>query len=423
MVEGVPTYPSVLSIPRAVDYALVVVPRDQVLEAVRDCVAAKVPAVHVLSSGFGEVAGRGRDLQEDLKAEVTGSQTVLIGPNSMGVYSARSRLTFASGCHFDQGKLAFVSQSGGLCYDVLVRGQVRGLSFGKILSVGNCADLDWPDYVRYFANDPDTHALALYIESVTDGRRLFDELRAATKHKNIFVLKGGKSRLGSQSVVSHTGRLAAEYDVWKAMLRQAGAMEAASIEELMIAMEAWSLGRRGRTSTIPSTAGTALIGTGGGATVLIADACEEAGLSFAQFDGGTRSLLERMVPNAESLGGISNPVDIGADRLLSEPALLGKLVETVGADPNVGSLLIHVNLIAVANNLAGGLEAWNAACDRLAEAGGGGKVAAIVLRNGDAGDAPRELLIRAMNRLGGVHRMPAFGQLRDALAFLRHATP
>ncbi len=421
-VEAVRAYPTVAAIPDKVDYALIVVPRDGVIDAVRDCVEAGVPAVHVLSSGFGEVAGRGRDLQEQLRGLVEGSGTVLIGPNSMGVYSARSRLTFASGCHFDPGGLSFVSQSGGLCYDMLARGQARGLKFGKILSVGNCADLDWPDYVRYSATDAETDILALYIESVGDGRRLFEELRAAAKAKPVLVLKGGKSQLGSQSVVSHTGRLAAEYHVWKAMLRQAGATEVESMDELLIALEASDLRRRHSAAHLPDIPGTAVIGTGGGATVLIADACEAAGLSFARFSADTRAALESCIPGADTLGGADNPVDIGADRLLADPGLLARLVETVCADAGVATVLIHLNLIAVANNLSGGHEAWTDACDRLATARRGGRTVTVVLRNGDAGDFPGQLQNAAMARLRGRGGIPAFSELGHALALLRHVS-
>jgi acyl-CoA synthetase (NDP forming) len=420
VVEGVQAYSSLAAVPQQVDYALIIVERDSVIDAVRECAAAKVPVVHVLSAGFAEVGGRGVDLQRQLLEVLQGSETVLLGPNSMSPYSARAGLSFAWGCHFEPGPFAFVSQSGGLCYDLLLRGQARGLAFGKILSVGNCADLDWPDYVQYFATDPDTKALALYIESVTDGRRLYEELRDATRVKPVFVLKGGKTQHGKQSVVSHTGRLAGDYDTWSAVLAQAGATEVSSLDELLIALEAFKIrDARQADQQAQRPAVTMVIGTGGGATVLIADACEGAMVNLAPLDQSTTDAFQQSVPDAASLGGIGNPLDVGADRLLADPALLAKLAEIACNDPHVGSVLIHLNLIAVVNNLAGGLDAWTAMCHGLAAARRNEKLVCLVLRNGDAGQEAEELQRLALNCLRKEHDFPAFTKLPDALFLIR----
>ncbi len=156
----------------------------------------------------------------------------------MGLFSAGAGLTFARDSKFGAGSLAFISQSGGLCYDVLLKGQARGLNFGKILSVGNNADLDWADYIRYFAQDEETSAIALYLESVGDGAPFYRELRAATQRKPVFILKGGKTSAGQNSAASHTGRLAGSYDVWQAMFSQAGAQEVDSLEDMLVALQA-----------------------------------------------------------------------------------------------------------------------------------------------------------------------------------------
>lgn len=415
-IEGVAAYPSIEAVPFGIDYAVVVVARDQVLEAVRQCVKAKVPVVHVLSSGFAEVSEAGREMQEQLVDALRGGETALIGPNSLGLYSARAGLTFVWGSHFRPGPIAFVSQSGGLCYDVLTRGQARGLAFGKILSVGNCADLDWSDFLRYFADDPETETIALYVEGIGNGQELFRELREAAKHKTVIVLKGGKTRSGQKSALSHTGRLAGDYEVWRAMARQAGVVEVDSLDSLLIELESGTVGAA-------DSGGTMVIGTGGGATVLIADACDAAGVRIAELQPGTVSELDRQVPGGEELGGVGNPLEIGADRLLAEPDLLASLTDAALRDPDVGSVLVHLNLAAVANNLAGGPEAWGSACGKLAEAARPGKAICVVLRNGDDGGMPADLLRLARERLQPRPGLAAYSRLDDALRLLARPGP
>lgn len=426
VVEGLATYPSIDRIPGCVDLAIVVVPREDVPGVAGKCADANIPVVQVLSSGFGEVRGDGAELHQRLMETIAHSDTVLIGPNAMGVYSAAPCITFADNCHFKPGPLAFVSQSGGLCYDVLMRGQARGLNFGKILSVGNCADLDWPEFIHYLGRDPEIEAFALYIESVSDGRRLFETLREAARGKPVFVLKGGKTGRGGQSVASHTGRLAGDYEIWQAMLRQARVTEVDSLDDLLIALEAVGLARNTEAPRPPRHQfGTMIIGMGGGATVLVADACEHAGVTLAPLSDSTRQSLEQSVPGAAAFGGAENPLEIGADRMLREPDLLARLTATACTDPSVSAVLIHLNLIAM-SNVADSMEAWKTTCEHLAEVSRGGRIITLVLRNGDGGDMPEALQRCATGILRHEPSISVFTHFTDALSLISrvadHAT-
>ncbi|MET3663287.1 acetate--CoA ligase family protein [Aquamicrobium ahrensii] len=417
-IEGVRCFPSINEAPGRIDYAIIVVPRDSVLKAVRECVAAGVPVVHIFSAGFAEVSGSGQALQDQLVDAVTGSGTILIGPNSMGIYSASAGLSFAWGCHFEPGPVSFVSQSGGICYDVLARGQTRGIAFSKILSVGNCAHLDWPEYVRYLASDPETKVIALYIESVTEGYRLYEALKAAAQAKPVVVLKGGRTEQGGQSVVSHTGRLAGEYAIWRAMLRQAGVFEAATLEEVFVFCEARSqTALSGSSSSAKTSDDLVLIGTGGGATVLLTDSCEDANLRLAQLDPQTIAAFLDKVPDAEALGGVSNPIDVGADRLLSNGTLLADLIDIASQDKNVGYVLVHLNLVAVANNLTGD-DRWRQVCSSLPAAGcADGAILCVALKNGDGGQCPAELQSEALAALRE-RGIAAYANVDDCLNFI-----
>ena len=418
-IEGVACYPSVAALPFTPDYVQVVVPREDVARTLQDCVDRAVPLVHVFSAGFGEVGGIGPALQAELQRVLHGRHTRMIGPNSLGIYSARAGLDFSRGCHFTPGLATFISQSGSLCTDLLALGQARGLNFGKILSVGNCADLDWPDFVRYCREDESTGVAAFYIESVRDGRALFDELRQLAAVKPVLLLKGGRTEEGARSVVSHTGRLAGSYDGWRVMMRQAGVVEIDGIEDMLAALAAFDT----RARTPPALdADLMVIGSGGGVSVLISDAAESAGLRLATLSDNTLQAMGKILPDAEALGGIGNPVEIPVDRMFGEVQRMAQLIEVSAADPAVGSVLLHVNLIALSNNYDdGGVAQWEAVCAGLSVAAARiGKPLAVVLRNGDCNYLTEALLRLGMQRLAREFALPVFADMREALAFLRH---
>ena len=414
-IEGRPCYPDIESVPGEVDYAQVLIPRASVPHVAAACARKGVGVVHVLSAGFGEVAGEGPELQQALRAALAGSATALIGPNSLGLYCARAGLDFSRGCHFRPGPATFISQSGALCTDVLALGQARGLNFGKILSVGNCAGFDWPDYVRYCRDDPETGIAAFYIESVTDGRALFEELRALVAVKPVLVLKGGHSDQGGRAVVSHTGRLAGDYRIWQAMLAQAGALELQGIEDLLVTLEAFDAKAPTREG------GLMVIGSGGGISVLISDAAEGQGLGLAELGTPSLAALDQAIPDAAELGGVGNPVEIPIDRMLGDSDRFARLIGIAAADAGVGAVLIHVNLIAVANHYSdGSAVAWETVCRRLAAAIGESAVPVVTwLRNGPAGEITGAFDRVAIQALGVEARLPVFATLAEALGYLR----
>lgn len=422
-IEGRPCYPSMAVAPSDIDYAQILVPRQQVVQVVRDCAARGVPVVHVLSSGFGEVGGPGPALQAELVAALKGSRTALIGPNSLGLYCARSGLDFSKGCHFDPGPVTFISQSGALCTDVLALGQARGLKFSKILSVGNCCDLDWPDYVRYCRHDVDTAIAAFYIESVSDGRALFEELRALAKVKPVLLLKGGRTERGGRAVMSHTGRLAGDYQVWQAMMRQAGVIEIEGIEDLLLTLQAADFARAAPTGIGPGGArgGLMVIGSGGGISVLIADAAEASGLHLADLAPATLAELERAVPDAAELGGVGNPTELPVDRMFDDPDTMTRLIERAAGDPAVRQVFVHTNLIALVNQYGdAGDEKWEPIWAALAAVARRiGKPIVFVLRNGDCGALTENLFRLAMRRLRNDLGLVVFGDILSAVAFLR----
>ena len=417
-VEGQPCYASLRDVPGEIDYVQLLVAREHTVDAVRDCVARKVLVIHVLSSGFGEVSGEGPGFQSALVEALGGGASALIGPNSLGLYSAGHGLCFSDGCHFESGPVTFISQSGALCTDVLAQGQTRGVKFSKVLSVGNCADLDWPDYVRYCRHDPETGIAVFYIESVSDGRALFEELKKLARDKPVLVLKGGQTPAGARAVVSHTGRMTGEHEVWQAMMRQAGVIELTGMTDLLVTLQAW------RSAELQphnrSGGGVMVIGCGGGISVLISDALVAANLSVAKLGPDTLSALKQLEPAAKVLGGIDNPIEMPVDRLFTDPVKLSRLIKTSAADPEVGMVLVHLNLIAFSDLFGDdNLAHLEVICTAIRDVAGCiAKPLTVVLRNGDCGQTTETLYHSAVTSLGSQRGLDVFRDLESALAWL-----
>ena len=190
--------------------------------------------------------GHGRSAEQELFDIARDYGSRLIGPNCVGIFSAAARVTWTPQADLVPGGVSFISQSGGLADDLLAGGRFHGLAFDKIASIGNCADLDIADYLRFLRNERSTTVVGLYVEGPRDGRDMFDELAALAAVKPVLVLKGGRSGGASPSVTSHTGRIAGSYRVWQAAIRQAGAVEVRSFAEMVTGLAACRCCRRSR---------------------------------------------------------------------------------------------------------------------------------------------------------------------------------
>lgn len=412
-VLGLPSYPRVADLPGVPDLALVAVRRPAVAEAVRDCAAKGIPVIQILTSGYGETGGPGRSAEEELRDIARSRGSRLVGPNCVGTFSASARVSWTPQADFAPGGISFVSQSGGLAYDLLAGGRFHGLAFDKIASIGNCADLDIADYLRFFRHEPSTTVVGLYVEGPRDGRRMFDELTALTAVKPVLVLKGGRSETASPSVASHTGRLAGSYRVWQAAIRQAGAVEVSSFAEMvtgLAGLQALPPGPRRR---------VALVGNGGGATVLAADSCADHGLEIATVSAATSARLATLLDAVEGYRpGAEAVVELPIDRLLSgDGRLLAVLVRALCQDAAVDAVILHVNVVPLAdrNDV---LTSMHAVFRRLRAAlEPDGSPVLLALRAGaDPGLASvrHELASAARSTLG----VPTFYELEDAIRCL-----
>ena len=207
-IDGLTAYKSLADTPKPIDYAYIAV-AGALIPPMFEAANGRLRFAHVISSGFGEV-DEGRDLQAKLVTSARVGGLRLVGPNCMGLFSPRGKITFSEVGQRDVGTVGILSQSGGLGTDIIRRGYARGVKFSAVVTVGNCADVAPSELLEYYFADVQTKVIGMYLETAKDGRRLFDLLRAGKAAKPVVILKGGRTQLGLAAAASHTGSLAGD---------------------------------------------------------------------------------------------------------------------------------------------------------------------------------------------------------------------
>lgn len=297
-----PVFRSVKDIPGEVDLAVVTVPAVHVNAVVRECVEKGVKSCIVISGGFSEAGGEGDSLERELIEIVRGSGMRLVGPNTMGAFSATCSLhALMPPVRPVFGKIGFAAQSGNLGTQMLSLGKALGVGFSRFVCIGNEADLKVADYLEYFAHDPETEVILLYIEGLRDARRFMEVALETSTRKPIVVMKAGKTEAGARAARSHSAALAADGTIFEGMLKQAGMIEADTTEEMLDIAKAFAA------TPLPKGKRVGVLTWGGGWGVVTADALAQHGLELVPFPEDTMAQLDATLPPYWSRG---NPVDL-----------------------------------------------------------------------------------------------------------------
>jgi acyl-CoA synthetase (NDP forming) len=229
----------------------------------------------MFTSGFSETGSEtGRKLEEEIVRIAHDAGIRLIGPNCMGVYSPKGGVSFVTDFPRESGGVALVCQSGGNAIYLVRLAAERGIRFSKAISYGNACDVDESDLFEHLMEDSETELVTAYIEGVKDGERFQQVLNKLAARKPVIVLKGGVTREGARTASSHTSSLAGSDRVWSALLDQAGVIRVNTLYELVDMMVTFRFLRP------PAGRRVAMIGGGGGASVLATDACALNGFSL-----------------------------------------------------------------------------------------------------------------------------------------------
>ncbi len=330
-IEALKTYGSVSAIGQKVDVALIAVPAPMVEQAIRDCAGAGVKGAIVISSGFGEVSPEGRAIEKRLRRVARSAGMRMVGPNCMGLLNTRPDIslnaTFVPTWP-PAGNIGLVSQSGALGYVILDHIQSLNVGLSSFVSVGNKADVSGDDLLTYWAEDPQTKVVMLYLESFADPRKFSRIAPRVSRSKPIVALKAGRSAAGTRAAASHTAALASPDIVVDALFEQAGIIRVDTLEDLL------DVARLLSSQPLPSGPRVGLITNAGGAGILLADACEAHGLQVPEFASETLDQLKTILP---SQAGLANPVDMIASASAEQYAAA---IRITGADPKVDSMIV-----------------------------------------------------------------------------------
>jgi acyl-CoA synthetase (NDP forming) len=339
-IDGLAAYKSLAETPQPIDYAYIAIAAAQIPPLLSSA-QGRLRFAQVISSGFGEVE-EGRELQDQLLAAARAGGARLIGPNCLGIYTPRGKVTFAEIGPKDVGTVGIVSQSGGLGTDIIRRGLARGLKFSGLVTVGNCADVTPSDLLAFYFADSQTRVIGTYIETAKDGRRLFELLRDAAASKPVVILKGGRTQQGRAAAASHTGSLAGDERVWIALARQTGCILVETLDQFidtLLIFQALTPQPKHPTQRV------VLFGNGGGTSVLATDFYARLGLDVSAFADETIAELAALkLPPGTS---ITNPVDCPVGTLQQEEGRVAeKILGIIYGSGKPDALVMHLNLSA-----------------------------------------------------------------------------
>lgn len=296
---AIPGFANLTQAPSPPELALIAVPAQFVDSVIQSCGQGSVPFAVVFTSGFSEIGNS--DEEAELKETADRYGVRLIGPNCAGIMDTHAGMYSSIEVRALPGKTAFITQSGAVGGAVLALAKLRGIGFSKFVSYGNRADIGEVELLDYLESDPQTDVIALYLESLQNGREFMRAVSRVSRRKPVLIIKAGRSVSGLRAASSHTGSLAGSDEIFAAMIRQTGALRVPGMEEMLDLCD-------GLTS-LPRLKGDrlAIVTNSGGPGILTSDRAEELGLSVKESPSGLRKELETFLP---SYCAVANPIDL-----------------------------------------------------------------------------------------------------------------
>ena len=310
-IQCIRALPSVLDIKDNVDLAMIILPPMATIKAVEDCIKKGVKGIVVVSAGFREVGEEGLKIENMITGMCIDAGIRMVGPNCLGVInphpSVKLNASFSARMP-EPGNISFISQSGALCTSVLDFAADRGFGFSKFISIGNKADVNEFDLLKYYHKDPDTDVIMIYMEELrVCGQQFIDEVKEITSGENptpVLVIKSGKTSAGAAAASSHTGAIAGSEAVYDAIFEESGIIRIDTVNELFDYAEVFAQKK------IPGNNRVAIITNAGGPGIVATDMTESAGLKLAKLDNDTVDALRSHLP---STANIHNPIDVIGD--------------------------------------------------------------------------------------------------------------
>lgn len=333
---GLPCVASLADLDAPPDLALLVVPAEQAIEALRQCAANKVRTVVGITSGFAESGEAGKSNEQALRDILRDAPFRLIGPNCEGVVVPASKLQMTFSPMFNDmsvGPIALISQSGALSGMIANRLTNRSVGFHSVVTTGNETDVTAADLLDHYTDTDGVKVVLAYLEQVRDAARFIVAARRLRANgKRLVVLKGGRSAAGSKAAASHTGALAGDDRVVSGVFRDLGIIRARDSAAAVDATAALAMGKPLRGPAI------AVISIAGGFGVEMTDLAEMNGFEVPALSDAAQARLRALLP---FYAATRNPVDL-TGMAVANPSILSKALEIVAAEQHIDGIVVVV---------------------------------------------------------------------------------
>ena len=302
---GQPVSTSIEALPDGVDMGIVMLPAAQTPQAVLDCAARGMATIVLAAGGFAEVDHAGEDLQAKLRAAIEKSGVRVLGPNTAGHISTPANFTssfFPLG-RLPRGPISYIAQTGNFT-GAMMRSIMSGEHYGvaRCIGLGNAVDIDEADVLDFLADDAETRAIFIYLESLHRPREFLETARRITREKPVIMLKGGVTADGAKAALSHTASLGSDDRVLDGAMRQAGIVRIDEFTHLFTAAKAVAM------MPLPAGNRVGFVSPSGAFIVHISDICHQRTiLEFPAVTPATQARLEEVSPPFIN---ITNPVDV-----------------------------------------------------------------------------------------------------------------
>lgn len=331
---GLPVTPAISALPEGVDLAVVILPAEATPKALRECAAKGIRHAALMAGGFAEVDEAGAQIQQELTEIIRQTGIRVLGPNISGHTSTPHSYTsafFPLG-KIRRGKVSFIAQTGNFATHTM-KYISSGEHFGvcRVIGLGNKVDIDETEALEYLADDPETTAIVIYLESFKRPRRFLDVAREVTRRKPVVMLKSGSTEAGKQAAVAHTAAMAAEDRLVDGLLRQAGIVRVWEYTHLILAAKGLSM------LPLPKGNRVSFLAPSGAMLVAYTDFCVRLGLEVPAVNTETVRRLQEISPPYIRM---RNPVDIWAAATVKGVEFAYREgMEAVLRDPNIDAVV------------------------------------------------------------------------------------
>ena len=323
-VLGVRCYASIADVPGDIDLAVILTGR--AVDSFEEVVARKASFAVIFAAGFSEAGADGEALEDRLATWSGTGSTHLLGPNTnLNAFSEfRDDLPGPS--------IALITQSGHQGRPIF-QGQEIGIAVSHWAPTGNEVDLEFADFARYFADQPEVGVIAAYIEGFKDGRSLMLAAdHAARPRKPLVVVKVGRTEAGRRWRRPTPATSPGPTRSCPAVFRQFGVTRVDGLDELLDTSAAFA-----RTKP-PRGDGVCVYAISGGTGAHMADMASAVGLRLPELTAETqRALHDGLIP---SYLRVSNPVDCGGPPVTMPAGR--QILDLLVADPNVDILICPI---------------------------------------------------------------------------------